>query len=246
MIRGVLEIRDAYRSTAVASQYVQERFREPLGELLHARQVDAVASIIERRAPERILEIAPGPARVTFDVARRVNRAWTLVDASAQMLAEARRRLDGGRGWKLVQGDAFALPAAGPFDFVYSFRFVRHFELADRQRCYREVARLLAPGGLFLFDAVNDEVSAPLRRANPHEYVHYDALVRADEIPRELAAAGLQVVSLEGVQHRYGILRQLQLLVAPRSRPLARAAMEMADRLPGGTPLEWMVLCRRA
>ena len=245
MIRGVLEIREAYRSTTVATRYVQERFREPLGALLHDRQVSAVASVIERQNPARVLEVAPGPARVTGDVARRVGRRWTLIDASAQMLGQARRNLEGGEQWTLIQGDAFSLPVAGPFDLLYSFRFVRHFELPERQRFYREAVRVLRPGGLFVFDAVNELVSAPLRAANPEEYAHYDALLRPDQLRAELKAAGLEVVSLAGVQHRYSMLRQLQLLVSPRSRRLARAAMELVDSLPGGTPLEWIVVCRR-
>jgi hypothetical protein len=36
-----------------------------------------------------------------------------------------------------------------------------------------------------------------------------------------------------------------QVYVAPRSRALARGAMELLDRL-GGPPLEWIVTCRRA
>jgi hypothetical protein len=35
MIRGVSELREAYRSTEVARSYVDQRFREPLGALLH-------------------------------------------------------------------------------------------------------------------------------------------------------------------------------------------------------------------
>ncbi len=245
MIRGVLEIRDAYRSTTVAEGYVQERFREPLGALLHDRQVSAVAGVIAEHEPGRILEIAPGPARLTRDVASRVNRRWTILDASAQMLGEARRRLDNDPAWQLVQGDAFALPVAGPFDLVYSFRFVRHFEIAERQRIYREVVRVLRPGGLFVFDAVNEIVSAPMRAAKPQEYAHYDALLDPEQLRRELKAAGLDVVSLAGVQHRYPVLQQIQNLVSPRSRWLARRAMAVVDAAPGGSPLEWIVVCRR-
>lgn len=245
MIRGVADIREAYRSTSVAQQYVQERFREPLGALLHERQVSAVASAIDRYQPGRILEVAPGPARVTADVANRVNRQWTIIDASAQMLCEARRRLGHESKWKLVQGDAFALPVEGPFDLVYSFRFVRHFEIAERTRFYREVMRVLRPGGLFMFDAVNETVSAPLRAARPDEYAHYDALLDPDQLRAELKTAGLEVVSLDGVQHRFPLLQRIQNVVSPRSRTLARAAIEVVDGMPGGSPLEWIVTCRR-
>lgn len=245
VIQGVEGIRDAYRSTTVARKYIERRFREPIGALLHDRQVSGVVREINRLEPRRILEIAPGPARVTVDVARSVGRRWTIVDASAQMLAEARRNLDGGEGWNIVQGDAFSLPAGETFDLVYSFRFIRHFEKADRLRLYGQIRKVLRPGGLVIFDAVNEKVSAPLRAANPSDYQHYDALFGPDELRAELRDAGLEVMGFEQVQRRYSILCQLQKFVAPRSRSLARMAMELVEAIPGGEPLEWIVTCRR-
>jgi ubiquinone/menaquinone biosynthesis C-methylase UbiE len=245
VIRGEAEIRDAYRSTTVARNYLQERFREPLGALLHARQVRAVAEAIERARPERILELAPGPARVTRDVAARVNRRWTIMDASAQMLEQARARLDGGVGWNLVQGDAFALPLDQSFDLVYTFRLIRHFELSERRRLYAQITRVLRKGGILVFDAVNERVSAPIRATAPDEFAHFDALVTSAQLQAELTEAGLEVVGLQGVQHRFPLLHKLQTFVSPRSRVVARAAMEVIDALPGGEPLEWIVTCRR-
>ena len=55
---------------------------------------------------------------------------------------------------------AFALPFGCIFDFAYSFRLVRHFELEHRQRLYEQVRKVLRPGGFFVFDAVN-AVAAP-------------------------------------------------------------------------------------
>jgi SAM-dependent methyltransferase len=168
------------------------------------------------------------------------------MDASRAMLGQARRRLEAaGLSWRCVNGDAFALPFGSDFDLVYSFRLVRHFERRDRLRLYRQIARVLRPNGRFVFDAVNADVSAPLREAAaPGEYEHYDALLTPAELEDELAEAGLALRSLEGVQHRYGALSRAQVLIAPRSRPLARAAMEVIDRL-GGAPLEWIVTCSR-
>jgi hypothetical protein len=65
------------------------------------------------------------------------------------------------------------------------------------------------------------------------------------DIARELDAAGFTLVRLDDVQRRFGVLYQLQVLVAPRSKWLARAAMEVVARIPGGRPLEWIVTCQR-
>src|SRR4051794_3553628 len=93
VISGTDALREAYRDERVASNYVAERFREPLGALLHRRQVSAVRQVIASHRPQRILEVAPGPARVTVDVITAMDRPPVLVDASQQMLQEAKRRL---------------------------------------------------------------------------------------------------------------------------------------------------------
>jgi ubiquinone/menaquinone biosynthesis C-methylase UbiE len=243
MIQGVQEIREAYRSTEVAERYVANRFVEPLGALLHARQVATMRTVIRELRPDRVLEIAPGPARLTADLKHDLPKGGVVVDASLQMLAEARKRLDD--RWKTVQGDAFSLPFDGPFDLAYTFRLIRHFEATDRRRMYREIARVLRPGGMLVFDAVNEEVSEPLRRKQPRGHKHYDALLSPDVLRAEVEASGFQVLSLNGVQHRYPTLHRIQCLVGPRSRMVARALMEVVDACGGGQPLEWTVVCRR-
>jgi SAM-dependent methyltransferase len=247
MIGGRQDLQKAYQDDKVARDYVATRFVSPLGALLHARQVDVVRQVIQAHGVKQAAEIAPGPARVTVDVAALLSRV-TLFDASAQMLGEARRRL-GERGLAgragLVQADAFRLPVSAHFDLVYSFRLIRHFEDGDRQKLYRQIAGILKPGGWLVFDAVNEVVSAPIRaKAKPGEFQHYDALLRPESLRAELRDAGFEVVSLVGVQHRFSAMMGVQVYVAPRSAALARAAMSMLDRL-GGEPLEWVVVCRR-
>jgi SAM-dependent methyltransferase len=145
----------------------------------------------------------------------------------------------------LLRGDAFSLPLAAAFDFVYSFRLIRHFGADDRRRLYREIRRVLRPGGRLMFDAVNEKVSEPVRRRHKEEHRHYDATFTLQELRKELEAAGFIVESVEGVQHRFSLLYQLQVLVAPRSAMCARWAMNLVDRT-GGPPLEWIVICRPA
>jgi ubiquinone/menaquinone biosynthesis C-methylase UbiE len=245
MIQGVHDMREAYRSTEVAERYVANRFVEPLGALLHARQVFAMRAVIRDLRPDRVLEIAPGPARLTTDLTACLPKGGVLVDASRHMLAEAKRRLADDR-WTAVQGDAFALPFDGPFDLAYTFRLIRHFDGTDRRRLYREIGRVLRPGGVLVFDAVNEIVSAPIRaRAAAGAHQHYDALLRPEEIQRELNDCGFDVLSLQGVQHQYPSLSKIQVLVAPRSRTLARGLMEVVDVMGGGEPHEWVVVCRR-
>jgi ubiquinone/menaquinone biosynthesis C-methylase UbiE len=242
MYRGKTEIRNAYRDAGVAGRYVDERFRAPLGALLHDRQAAFLRAAILKHNPGRVLEIAPGPARLTVETHTLLGGRLTLVDASAQMLAEARQRLPQGSA-SFIHGDAFRLPFAGQFDMVYTFRLIRHFDTGERVALYREIARVMKPGALLVFDAINRVVSEPIRAAAPHEYQHFDGMVTADELRSELEEGGFGLLQAQGVQHRFTALQRLQTLVAPRSRTLARYGMECVDRL-GGEPLEWIVLCR--
>jgi ubiquinone/menaquinone biosynthesis C-methylase UbiE len=249
VIKGIDGIREAYQDERTADAYIRERFVQPLGALLHHRQMAALRRIIRRARPHDVLEIAPGPGRLTTEVASLLCRPGTLVDASVPMLAAARARLERATPvrWRYLGGDAFHLPFRSRFDLVYVFRLIRHFEQAERARLYAEIARVLRPGGLLVFDAVNEVVSAPLRaRARETVFRHYDALMRPAALRAELAQAGFEVLTLRGAQHRYSVLARIETLVAPRSRFLARAAMEIVDRVGGGEPLEWIVTCRRA
>ena len=239
MIKGHDAIRQAYRDETVAREYVDTRFREPLGALLHARQVAAIRRLIGEKRPSRVLEIAPGPGRLTVDVSKGIELEVLGSEAARRRLARTSLR------WRALQGDAFSLPFANAFDLVYVFRLIRHFRSTERTLLYRQIAKVLRPGGTLVFDAINEIVSAPLRAYAPGEYQHYDALMRPDVLEMELAESELELVSLEGVQRRYPALARIQTLVAPRSRQMARLAIELVDRFGGGAPLEWIVTCRR-
>jgi ubiquinone/menaquinone biosynthesis C-methylase UbiE len=247
--RGATQIRDHYRQPPVVEHYHAQRFREPLGALLHARQAAGVRALVRRVRPLHVAELAAGAGRLAHAVGAELTHPGLLIDTSLPMLMRSRSRLGaaGQAAWRSVQADVFHLPVAtGALDLVYCFRFIRHLETPERDLCYQEIRRVLRRGGWFVFDAVNEAVSAPLRAtAPPGEYTIYDALFRPDGLRAELAAAGFTSVALHGIQFHYALLRRLQVLLAPRSRRLARLCMEVVERIGGGEPLEWVVTCRR-
>jgi ubiquinone/menaquinone biosynthesis C-methylase UbiE len=236
------EIQDAYRGQETAAKYVHDRFISPLFRVLHEKQVRAVQRVIDRERPHAVLEIAPGPGRVTRDI-RPTGRLVGL-EYNQGMIAEGRAAC-GGKA-EFVQGNAFALPFTEPFDFVYTFRFIRHFLREDRERLYAEVRRVLRPGGSFMMDAVNVRISKPLRDANPAEYRVHDELYTPDQLRAELAAAGLEPVALEPVQKRYRLQQRSQVLIGPRVHWLNNLVIRGLEALPARDGLEWVVTCRRA
>jgi SAM-dependent methyltransferase len=235
------EIKSAYSSRDVSKGYVAERFASELHRLLHDRQVATVQGVIDRVRPERVLEIAPGPGRLTRDI--RAGKLFCL-EYNEGMIEEGRAACAGRATW--VRGNAFALPFAPAFDLVYSFRFVRHFHRADRERLYGEIRRVLRPGGYLVVDAVNERISGPLRQADPQLYPVYDKLYRPDTLRAELAAAGFEMLELSPVQKRFRWQVRSQVWLGPRANWLNRLVIRGLDRLPARDGLEWIVTCRRA
>ena len=235
------EIQSAYRDPSVAAEYCERRFSSELHGLLHDRQVEAVQRQMDRTRPARTLEIAPGPGRLTRYL--RPPGSLTCLEYNQGMIDQGRPSCGSKATW--VRGNGFQRPVAGGFDLVYSFRFVRHFETENRQRLYAEIRRVLNPGSYFLFDAVSERVSRPLREASPDDYPIYDVLYRAEDLQAELIEAGLEPINMEPVQKFHYWQSLSQVLLGPRANWLNRSLIRGLERLPRSEGLEWIVTCRR-
>lgn len=106
------EIKASYAGEQFAEEYVERRFEGGLFKLLHDRQVAAVQQVLDEHRPQRVLEVAPGPGRVTRDV--RFNGEWVCLEFNEGMLKVGKSASREGITW--VQGDAFAISEDGPFD----------------------------------------------------------------------------------------------------------------------------------
>ena len=103
-----------------------------------------LVSRIEAGPGDTVLDIATGTGAVAAELVRTKRCAVVGLDQSAEMLAEARRRVPA--GVRLVEGSAERLPFAdGSFDaltFTYLLRYVD-----DPGATLRELARVVRPGG---------------------------------------------------------------------------------------------------
>jgi SAM-dependent methyltransferase len=215
--------------------------------------VRAIQQAIRSYRVKEILEIAPGPGRLSFHVTG-FEKGW-LCDVNTEMLAVARERLmkayqNGRRSsrdglWQIIEGDAFNLPFEQTFDMIYTFRFIRHFELPERELLYRQVHSHLKPGGVFLFDAVNQIVAAPIRdKSDESSYPIYDVLYAKKELIDEIKKQGFEIISLTPVMRHMKPQHQIQVYLGPRSNKIAKWLIQLLEFLPG-EPLEWNVLCRK-
>jgi SAM-dependent methyltransferase len=246
MLKAPEEIRSAYSETGTAEQYIDRRFTSAWGSVMHAAQVRVINDVIRRHRAKRVVEIAPGPARLSQDVSG-FERGY-LCEFNDSMLEVARRRLATSDGrWRLVRGDAFRLPFQGTAfaDLVYTFRFIRHFEMADRAALYAQIRSILKPGGLFVMDAVNVRVGLPERhRDGLALHPIYDEFYDQPTLTTELRKQGFTPLAMVDVIRHMRLQQLIQVLVGPRANELARRMIAALEYVPGD-PLEWVVVCQK-
>jgi ubiquinone/menaquinone biosynthesis C-methylase UbiE len=128
------------------------------------------------------------------------------IDISLEMLEAARGDPSLSR-FAFVQGDALRLPLVdGTLDAVVMLGGIHH--VPDRSRLFREVARVLRPGGRLLFREPVDDLAvwrllrAPIYRLSPALDHRTERPLRRAETTDSLRAAGLAPVSWE----TYGFL----------------------------------------
>lgn len=100
-----------------------------------------------------VLELAIGTGRVALPLAAR-GIAVQGIEASPEMIAVMRGK-PGGDAIPVVVGDMADVDVTGPYPLVYLvYNTLFNLTGKDRQEhCFRNVARVLAPGGAFVIEA---------------------------------------------------------------------------------------------
>ena len=156
----------------------------------------------------RLLDIGAGFGRLT-DEYGAFDRV-TLADASPEMRDAARERVGADTRFEIVAAEADALPFADEsFDVVVAVRLVLH--LRDPLPLFREVHRVLRPGGTFIVEFPNRRhLLAVVRHLigrqswsptglEPHEYLEDHFAHQPARIQRQLRAAGLEPDAIRAV-----------------------------------------------
>ena len=150
-------------NAAIAEAY--ERYMVPV---FFEAYAEDLARRIAALQPHRVLEIAAGTGALTRALATRLGPDAHIIatDLSPAMLERARTDVrlanDGRMTWRLA--DALSLPFGdAAFDVVACQFGVMFFP--DKVRGYREVHRVLKPGGAFVFNVWDDIADNDLPRA---------------------------------------------------------------------------------
>ena len=260
MTRNGTEIADTRESVAaiyerkqIATSYLDKRLRFSWQRLLHRRQVACLNAVLAQHRPDLVLEVAPGPARLTTDLTG-VTRG-VMVENSDEMVAIARERLAAAglsSVWDVKQGDAFKLHASveeSSVSLAFTFRFLRHFRAPERQQLYGELRRALKPGGHLVFDVVGRDVLERIEARGEErpagEIAIYDVSYSADDFRAEMASNGFDVVQLVPVLRHF----QLQSFISGKADDVlprvAELLVGLIEAIPSSEPLEWVAVCRK-
>lgn len=143
-----------YADPAMAEQFDAMRFGGPIGRLIAADQEEVIASFLDPIPGRTILDVGTGTGRAVIALARR-GGIVTGVDASAEMLAMARRRAaDAKVSVVFAQGDAHRLTFEDrSFDAVICLRVLMH--TPDWRQSLGELCRVSRDRVVFDYPALS-------------------------------------------------------------------------------------------
>jgi len=141
------------------------------------------------------------------------------VDGSDAMLTAARTRAGGQKNALFLRGDLEAIPLPeGCADVVSSNCAINH--APDKAAVYREIHRLLQPGGRFVVSDVVSEAPLPAEvRADPAAWAAcYGGAIPEGEYLAAVSAAGLRDLQIlrRTAPYQKGGVRVLSLTIAGR------------------------------
>jgi ubiquinone/menaquinone biosynthesis C-methylase UbiE len=133
----------------LAPKFDYTPFRTPQGLL------DAVGVHLDALGPfDAGLDLCCGTGAAMAVIRRHCRQRVVGIDFSQGMLQVAQQRIAGAPGaarLEFVCGDALALPFTAAFDLAVSFGAFGHILPRDEPRFVAEIARVLKPGGRFVF-----------------------------------------------------------------------------------------------
>jgi hypothetical protein len=242
-----------YQDGSVAGNYLDERLRFSWQRLLHEKQLAALNRIIASYSPVRILELAPGPARLS--VSLKGVRQGVMVENSEEMISIARKRLrDSGldQSWRIIHGNAFDLDALieeSSCDFCFTFRFIRHFRLKDRERLYGLLRHRLTPNGLLMFDVVGKSMRGRIEAKQKGQASRglcvYDVSYSEADFQKEMEDNGFKVIFMDPVVRCFNLQSWLSHKFDDILNGLTMTAVSLLEKFPSRHPVEWIALCQR-
>lgn len=192
---------------------IPQHYDQGLGPIIFA---DPAADMARRAAalhPKRVLETAAGTGIATRAIRTALPADADLVatDLNMPMLDIARTRFGAGEKVRFEAADATALPFKdGAFDLVICQFGVMFYP--DRDLGYREVKRVLEPGGHYLFSVwdshkynaygrIAHEVVGRFFESDPPQFLRVPFSYPFEPIKDSLIEAGFEDISVDVFRH---------------------------------------------
>jgi len=155
-------------STSDAARFIgtiPEHYERGLGPVIFADYAADIARRVAAAAPARVLETAAGTGMVTRQLRNQLptSSSLTATDLNDAMLDIARLKFAPGERVEFRTADATELPFADAgFDAVVCQYGVMFYP--DKAKSYREVRRVLAPKGRYVFNVWDSHAHNPFGR----------------------------------------------------------------------------------
>lgn len=168
------------------------------------------------RPGDTFIEFAPGDCRLGFEAARLAKRVIGIDISDQRSMSD-----QSPSNFELVVYDGETVPLAdGCADVIFSYQFLEHLHPDDVEPHFRNVSRLLKPGGWYVFDT-------PHRLSGPHDVSRYfgkglDCFHFQEWTYREMTE------TLK--QHRFGETAIFRL-GRPWNSGLVRAGVQLVERI---------------
>ena len=193
----------------------------------------------------QVLDIGCGGGLLAEEFARLGCRV-TGVDPSEESLAAARMHAATQRlaiSYRAASGEALPF-ADATFDVVYCCDVLEH--VSDLRQVIAETARVLRPGGIYLFDTINRTTRSRLiaitllqecrwTAVMPPRLHDWNMFIKPEELRRLLQQEGLTPGGLIGLKPRVNLFRVVRIL-RRRKRGLISYAEAARQMWPGESP----------
>lgn len=220
-------LKQRYQNSLTAKYYIIDRFSEPLWRMVHQKQIDFINNFFKETKPKNILDLATGPARIARDL-KYFKKGWA-ADLGPEMLKQARHNLNSNK-WLIKKADAFNLKLKEKFEAVTCFRFLRHFDLKNRQKIYEQIKKVLQPGRYLIFEALNREIkrgSYIEKFTGAWDQTIKDEVYNLPQLKKELGVAGFKLIKTENILNDWESLLKQQNKFLKAKMPAKKVAAKL-------------------